>query len=681
MRKLKRKLFMMIVFLCVLLCSSLAFSAEEKEGDSDDVMLEEVVVTADKSPEDLQKTSISVTAISGDHIQDYGLVSADEALKDIPNLVVQGAARGTSIAIRGIGSDLPPGMGESSVSTNFNGVYNFRAEAGTLGYYDLERVEVLRGPQGTLYGRNATAGVVNVVTKDPTELLEGYVSLEHGEYDLMRQEAAVNAPISDNWATRVSFVNIDRAGFLSNGAQDAVGSSGRVKLRYKPGDAFKVVLSSEYTKLGGRGPGFVSQEDYDSGDAYTSTYGENTSQDYKSYKHSANIEFDAGPGVVTFIPAYQWGAGEVWGEMNNNLEKSWDPDNVDQMSAELRYGSKSDASVKWVAGLYYYSLTNTTRGDPEGMRPDTITDETTSYAAFGQVTVPFTESFRGIIGARGAKDEKSYDNPNLVGIPTTGDVDWTKYNWKAGLELDLVEDIMSYLTVATGHRPGGFNTMDDGSTFDPEELISYELGVKSRFLNDRLQVNGDVFYYDYENFQLSDFYFVDPSDVFPTLEITNVEEVTTYGAELEIEALITEQTLLSLAGAYLNSTYQSDFVLHDGPTEVSMKDEPLPHAPEYTVKASLSHKFILSGGSKWTPRVSARWTDDQYVAPLTGENQLQEAHTIVDASLVWDSADGKLSLNFYGRNLTDEATKTAFFAGEYLVGSPRQLGALLTCRF
>jgi iron complex outermembrane receptor protein len=495
-------------------------SAEEKKGESDDFMLEEVVVTADKSAEDLQKTSISVTAISGDHIQDYGLVSADEALKDIPNLVVQGAARGTSIAIRGIGSDLPPGMGESSVSTNFNGVYNFRAEAGTLGYYDLERVEVLRGPQGTLYGRNATAGVVNVVTKDPSELFEGYVSLEHGEHDLMRQEAAVNAPISDNWATRVSFVNIDRTGFLSNGAQDAVGSSGRVKLRYKPGDAFKVVLSSEYTKLGGRGPGFVAKDDFESGNEYTSTYGENTSQDYQSYKHSANIEFDAGPGVVTFIPAYQWGEGEVWGEMGMGLEYSDDPLDVDQMSAELRYGSKSDASVKWVAGLYYYSLKNSTRGDPDGMNPEVTTDETTSYAAFGQVTIPFTESFRGIVGARGAKDEKSYDNPNLAGgpAPVTGETDWTKYNWKAGLELDLSEDIMSYLTVATGHRPGGFNTMDDGSTFEPEELISYELGLKSRFLNDRLQVNGDVFYYDYKDFQLADFYFPAGS-AFPTLEI------------------------------------------------------------------------------------------------------------------------------------------------------------------
>lgn len=678
MRKLKQKLFMMIVFLCVFLGGTLVLNAQEKGGKSDDVMLDEVVVTADKSPEDLQKTSISVTAISGDHIQDYGLVSADEALKEIPNLVVQGAARGSAIAIRGIGSDLPPGMGESSVSTNYNGVYNFRAEAGTLGYYDLERVEVLRGPQGTLYGRNATAGVVNVITKDPSELFEGYVSLEHGQYDLLRQEAAVNAPINDNWATRVSFVNIDRAGFLSNGAQDAVGSSGRVKLRYKPGDTFKAVLSSEYTKLGGRGPGFVAVDDFNSGDAYNSTYSENTSQDYQSYKHSANIEFDAGPGVVTFIPAYQYGEGVVWGEMGMGLEKSLDPEDVKQISAELRYGSRSDASTKWVAGLYYYSLENQISG---GMNPITVTDETTSYAAFGQITVPFTGNFRGIIGARAARDEKRYDNQNLAApTPTTGEVDWTNYNWKAGLELDLQEDIMSYLTVATGHRPGGFNTMDDGSTFEPEELISYELGLKSRFLNDRLQVNGDVFYYDYTNFQLSDFYFPVGS-VFPQLDVTNVEDVNTYGAELEIEALITEQTLLSLSAAYLNSTYQSDFILHDGPVEVNMKDEPLPHAPEYSVKASLMHKFTLSGGSKWTPRVSVRWVDDQYVAPFTGENQLQEAHMIVDASLVYDSPDGKLSLNFYGRNLTDEATKSAYFANEYLVGSPRQCGVVLNYRF
>jgi iron complex outermembrane receptor protein len=681
MQKLKQKLIMMMIFLCVFLCNTIVLYAQEEEGKSDDFMLEEVVVTADKSAEDLQKTSISVTAISGDRIQDFGLVSADEALKEVPNLVVQGAARGSTIAIRGIGSDLPPGMGESSVSTNFNGVYNFRAEAGTLGYFDLERVEVLRGPQGTLYGRNATAGVVNVITKDPSELFEGYVSLEHGEYDLLRMEAAANAPISDNWATRISFVNIDREGFLSNGAQDAVGSAGRVKLRYKPGDDFKAVLSSEYTKLGGRGPGFVAADDFNSGDSYNSTYSENTSQDYESYKHSLNIEFDAGPGVVTFIPAYQHGEGIVWGEMGMGLEKSWDPENVDQMSAELRYGSKSDASVKWVAGLYYYSLNNETRGDPDGPFPAATTDETTSYAAFGQVTYPFTDNFRGIIGARAAMDEKKYDNPNLAPTaPTTGEEDWTKYNWKAGLELDVTEDIMSYLTVATGHRPGGFNTMGGGTIFDPEELISYELGIKSRFLNNRLQINGDVFYYDYSDFQLADFYFPEGS-AFPVLDINNVEDVDTYGAELEIEALITEQTLLTLSAAYLDSTYASDLILHDGPAEKNMNGEQLPHAPELSINASLMHKFILSGGSKWTPRVSMRWTDDQYVAPFTGENQLQEAHTIIDASIVYDSPDGKLSLNLYIRNLTDEATKTGYFANEFLVGSPRQYGAVLNYRF
>ena len=193
--------------------------------------LTDIVVTAAKTENTLQKTGISVTTVDGLKLRETGVSSTDQALRDVPNVVVQGAARGFVVAMRGVGSDLPPGVGESAVSTNFDGIYNFRAESGTLGFYDMNRIEVLRGPQGTLYGRNATGGVVNVISNDPVlGKYEGYGTVDVGNYDQLRVEGAANAPIGENVAARVSFASINRDGYLSNGTNDAVGSGMRAKL-------------------------------------------------------------------------------------------------------------------------------------------------------------------------------------------------------------------------------------------------------------------------------------------------------------------------------------------------------------------------------------------------------------------------------------------------------------------
>jgi iron complex outermembrane recepter protein len=342
-------LVFVVVFVFGFICGEHGMSYAQ-EANTGEFTLEEITVTAEKREANLQDTPLSVTAVTGDLINQIGAFNADEVLKNVPNVVVQRAARGYVVAIRGLGSDLPPGQGDSSVSTNFDGVYNYAAESGTLGYYDLERVEVLRGPQGTLYGRNATAGVVNVISREPSDILEGYGTIEMGNYSLLRMEGAVNVPLNDNFSARTTFVSINRDGFLSNGDDDAVGSSGRIKLRYKPNDNLKVVFSSEYTKLGGHGPG-------GSKDGFIAAYEvENNQISYKSYKFNANVEFTAGPGVFTFIPSYAYQDGTVigWDGRSNSFQKSWDPMDTVTKSAELRYASKSDSEIKWIGGLYYY---------------------------------------------------------------------------------------------------------------------------------------------------------------------------------------------------------------------------------------------------------------------------------------------------------------------------------------
>lgn len=643
--------------------------------------LGEVVVTADKTENTLQRTGIAVTTIEGLKLREMGLVSSEQVLRNVPNVVVQGAARGYVIAIRGLGSDLPPGVGESAVSTNFDGIYNFRAESGTIGFFDMNRVEVLRGPQGTLYGRNATGGVVNVLSNNPVlKKFEGYGTIDIGNYSHLRAEGAINAPLGDKAAARVSFASVNRDGYLSNGSNDAVATGVRAKLRFQPSKKFNLIIAGEFNHLGGKGPGFVNYLDYTSGDKdkiLLSSASPDVSQDYNSTKIWADMTLEAGPGTLTILPAYQVAKGTVVGDRGMGLETSFDPDPAEQISFEARYASKPGSKVGWVGGIYYYGLENNVGGIPV---PDARnTDKTSSTAAFGQVTIPFGDKVRGLAGVRFASDGKSFSNGTIDAEET-----WTAFDWKLGLEGDLAEDALGYITLATGQRPGGFNSFSpETPRFQPESLLSAELGIKSR-IADKVQLNGALFYYDYNDFQVADFFFP-PGSPFPVLDISNRGKVVNSGLEVETKSLLSKNTILGIAFTYLNSEYKESFELHGGPFDppgpVDMQGDRLPHAPKLSFNGSLEHTFILGNAGRLTPNFQIRWIDDQYIAPFPGQPQTQEAYSMLDANLRYSSKNGNWSINAYLRNMTNEVIKIAYFADAVIVGSPRQGGISFTGRF
>lgn len=673
----------------ILSVSFVGFVSQEFEVNSRSISLKmeqgltlsDVIITAEKTENNLQKAGMAVTTIDGVKAREMGLISADQVLRNVPNVVVQGAARGYVIAIRGLGSDLPPGVGESAVSTNFDGIYNFRAESGTIGFYDMNRVEVLRGPQGTLYGRNATGGVVNVISNDPVlKKFEGYGTVDVGNYNHLRFEGAINAPLGDKVAARVSFANVDRDGYLSNGSNDAVATGVRAKLRFSPSRKANIVVSGEFNNLRGKGPGFVNYLDFSSGEKdrlLVSSASPDVSQDYDAIKVWANMDFEIGPGILTILPAYQRGKGIVVGDRGMGPETSFDPDPAEQTSFEARYASKPGSKVSWVGGVYYYGLENTIRGIPF---PDaSTTDKTNSTAAFGQVTVPFSDRVRGLAGVRFASDKKSFDN----GMNSAEET-WTAFDWKLGLEADFNEDVLGYLTVATGQRPGGFNTFTpDATRFQPESLLSTELGIKSRFA-DRVQANVAIFYYDYNDFQVADFFFP-PGSPFPVLDISNRGKVVNSGLELETQTLLSKNTRLGLAFTFLNSEYKESFELHGGPFDppgaVDMQGDRLPHAPKISFNGNLEHTFQLGKAGSLTPSYTLRYIDEQYVAPFPGMPQTQEAYSMMDANLRFNTRNAKWAVNAYIRNLTNEVIKIAYFADAVIVGSPRQAGISVTARF
>lgn len=200
-------------------------------------------------------------------------------------------------------------------------------------------------------------------------------------------------------------------------------------------------------------------------------------------------------------------------------------------------------------------------------------------------------------------------------------------------------------------------------------------------MNNRLQLNGAVFWYDYDNYQVVDVYLDEDNDV--VVNFFNVEQVKNYGAEIEAETLIGDSTLVNIAVSYLHARYDATYLLHEDPFSppYDLDGTQLPHAPDWNIKGSIEHTFFLSGAGTLRPSASIRWSDAQYVAPWPGPNQTQDAYSIVDAYLRYGSPNGKLSLTLWAKNATDEVYKTGGVAHGMIVGEPRMIGATFQIKY
>jgi len=673
--------------------------------------LEEITVTAQKRAENLQKVSMSVSTIKGEDFQNQGATTITDILKDIPNVSTSamGTSGGYTINIRGLGMDLPPGMGESSVSMNFDGANSARTETSLFGYFDVDRVEVLRGPQGTLYGRNSTGGVVNVVsTKPTTDKVKGYGAIEYGNYDKKKTEAALNIPITDTFAARMAFVTTQSDGYTTDDhgyRANQTGLATRLQFGYMPNDEVSLNLIYNYTKTNaGNMFADVSKANWDAGkyDINTAIYpyditvkNRNTMQ-----KISLTAEFPVGPGIVTFIPTYEKAEGTStnvgWGRGPDSDKLLFNEDNRPYNNVtkigEVRYASKSDSEINWTFGLYY--LRSTDPMDPvsraaraaQGRGAADLYSDTD--AAFGQVTIPFTDTLRAIAGARYSKDEKGYsDAINFLYISKSYSFNY--FDYKFGIEKDLGEDIMTYFTLASGHKPGGFDDQT-AAPFDMESNVSGELGIKSRLLDKRLQVNADVFYYQYKGYQVVDMYSVpdstDPRGFRNVVTFFNANAARSQGAELETTALVGDATELNLNLAYLKNEYSEDFFMHPVETEpaVNLKGVTMPHSPEFTVKAGIAHTFSFSDGSTLRPKLSYRWTDEQYLGYLITPKNLGPSYSVVDFTMSYYAAKS-WSLNLYANN----ALNKHYYNGSvnnpsgtfYFPADPRTMGLTLNVKF
>ena len=684
---------------------------------SNSVVDDVIIVSGEKREQNLQDLAAAAEVISGEQIRDEGRSKLDDVLVNATSVIIQGQARGFTASIRGLGLSLPPGVGQAAVSNYYDGVFSERAESASAGFYDVERLEILRGPQSTLYGRNSVGGLFNVIYADP-ELGEfgGYIQGEVGNYSLFRGEGAVNIPVGDTVAVRVSGAAVDRDGFMSNGHDDNVAQSIRGKILFQPNDAFKTVVAAEYTHLGGEGPGAIPLVNF--GINRDTTDPDVGFQDYDNVRIWANLEAEIGPGLLTLLPSYQRLEGELFGAFGGNFVNGFDPRENKQVAFEARYQSKPESPVVWSLGYYFYDSRNERLGisgvcqdmtglflpDPgfsnqpnalgmPGPPPPPGTPclptavavnytpdiyETQSQGVFGQATVPLGDDFRVTGGIRYNWEEfqrtfNPFDGtaaPELiVELPLTEE---DNVDWKAALEYDVTDDNLVYVNVASGYRTGGYNVFDPaGSTYAPEDVISYEIGTKNAFFGGRWLLNASAFYYDYKNYQLVFGDGLPPPIGFITITGQPAE---LFGAEVETAIAVGNDGRLTGSVVFLDSDINDTGIA-------------FPNSPDFQLKGSYAHDFAFAGGVV-TPRIDFRHLTEQFVFPVLATDpppviaeRTQDAFTTADFFVSYAPNNGNWGVTAYVKNMTDAAVKTSSFFGFGQLQPPRTYGATVRVSF
>lgn len=548
--------------LLLALSSTISFAQQARTS----LALEEVVVTATKREQNLQDVSVAVTALTADLIKEAQITSSEDLTFLVPSLNLQKGSnpRQTSFAIRGIGTQSFSSAAEPSVSTMLDGVVMGRSGQSFMQLLDVQRVEVLRGPQGTLFGKNSTAGVVHIITQNPTEEHSGEIMgtvVNDNEY---RAGMTVSGPVTDTLGFRVSATGSTMEGYTKNYFDgDYLNGSDewslRVKFRWLPTDSLEFKWASDYSDRScdcSAAP-LRSLEPYGGNDANVQTIldsiapdipGEENEtvninkrpfSDSDSWGHSLEINSEFGDFILTSITAVRGF------EVNGFVDLDSQPTDVlgfdqfggteqEQFTQELRITSPADAKLSYVGGLFYFDqkVERNFRRQFEivaGLPGIAIADfevDTKNWAAFGEASWNFRDDWRLIVGARYTEDELDYLFARTaegfpVGIPdpvdpTPGSTEEDDLSGKLALQWDYSDAGMTYISYTQGYKGPAFDIAFGTDPVDlprvePETSDSWELGLKTSLFDGQVRLNAALFHSVYKDFQSQAFF--DPDGV------------------------------------------------------------------------------------------------------------------------------------------------------------------------
>lgn len=679
--------------------------------EPDSVTLPTVLIAPEWNAVDAQRAAKTVDTLSGSYLDAAGLHDTIALQYASPGLIFKTNSVLGQPYLRGIGSDIiSPGV-ESSVSTFIDGVYLPRAYDTIVDFFDVERVEVLKGPQGVHMGRNAVGGAISIHTRDPVPYYEGYVDVAGGTYDERRLRAALNVPLAGpGLSLRIAGAAAKRDGYVENvnlgtDVNDEDYRALRAKLRYAPSANLVLLLGAERfsensTRALGSHPdatvgvsGGIQAGGIVPEDPWQITENVHPLIDVDSWRYSLRAQWRLG-GV-------ELRSTSAWLHTDVNIALDLDGTNADY-AGNFPYGHSETFSQeirlapvagdgqpeRWTLGVFFldehaFQALDTRLPLSERRNVPAGDVDTVALGAFAQYRFALGDYWTLRSGLRYSRDDRRLDLVRTVTSPDAVDVTrqrdrrhWDAWTPELGLEYAPDERWFWYGTVARGYKAGGFNTSTIQDPFDPEFLWAYEVGIKSAWPQRALRFNLALFHYDYRDMQLNTPPGDAPPGTFP--RVINAAESTLQGAEAELLWRPRDDLELSLRAAAMSARFD-DFVSVDPnnpDVDPDRSGKRLPHAPRLALNAGVQYLYPFAGGML---RLSGeyRYQSTVYFNIYQDPALRQGGYGLFNAGIGWDSGDERWFVEIYGRNLGDKLYAQTILRNDPLTGTKRFWGAPL----
>ncbi|MBO9695149.1 MAG: TonB-dependent receptor [Sphingopyxis sp.] len=702
-------------YLCVTaaLVASPALAQEQPDAPQDG----DIVVTATRTESLASKTPIALTAIGSEGLRDAGVTNPTALADVVPNLSID-RANGLQITIRGVTSTDGTEKGDPSAAFLLDGVYIARPQAQEVSFFDIERVEVLRGPQGTLFGRNTTAGVVHVISARPTDRFSASFDATYGNYDTIQATAVVNVPVATGFALRGALNYDRRDSYVIQSATSPFGLdpakknlSARLSALIEFGPDISLLVKGDYSSIKGRPTNTVRLTNFfdrpfvaegrphyiSMGSAQRRTRlhndGVESFYDNETWGISAELNWAFGPVDMTYLGSYRELTRHEGGPQDFGGPIAF-PGVFDgeywQNSQELRFAYNDGGPFTGQVGGYYFKEKSgigayilnppfipgaTAYGFPQD---PTISE---SKGVFGQVSYELIPDLKLTGGIRYSHDLKSRVGQTVIVFPApvgvvptqqnTARRTFSKVTWRAGIDYNIGNTLL-YATVSTGYKAGGFNDGCEAGTgtgcvlpadilyYDPETLTAYEGGVKTRFADGAVRLNASIFHYDYKGLQLS---FQSNSCGGPCQITTNAAAAKVDGIELETVLQPHSAHRFDFSISYLNARYKR-FRPH---ATIDYAGVDLDRSPSLTASAGYNFTYEMANGGKIEAGARVRLSDAYYITdfavPLAtnpaqkGPLQFrQPSFHKTDLTLTYTAPEDRFYLQAYAKNLENEIT-------------------------
>jgi iron complex outermembrane receptor protein len=664
---------------CAALFCSTALQIAAADTPTTTDALAEITVTAEKTTESLQKADAAITAIPEIALVDAGVTDLRQAQMIVPSVRFQAEGNTTQVFIRGVGANLDFANVEPNVSFNLAGVYMPR-EATSAAFFDIAQMEVLPGTQGTLYGRSAIGGTINITPMKPSFNNDGQVFLDVGNYAAVHVTETQNLMLSQTVALRAA-IDYDRnSGFEVTGADSKNNISARLSALINPSDQLSMYLWAQGAEKNGWAENLVNkglnpatgkycEECFFYGNVWNDTrtgpYAEGfgtpdkQKSNYNTETIGGQIDYHFDFATLTYMPAYLYLNADplYW----LSAIQSTNTAHFNQLTQELKLTGENGGPFKWLAGVYWYNSRNYgseylfTNLPFSFYQINVDNNVLKGESAYGQVTYSVTDSLRFTVGTRGSSTKHIGGGAEVValgGDPYTFDKTYNHVDWKAGVEYDLTPKMMAYGVIQTGFQEGTYNALPNTATYSnevkPEELKSYTAGLKSRWLDDRLQINNEVYYYDFHNLIIQAYSISEPYNV-----IFNGDKIEIYGDQLDVLAKVLTDDQFSLNLGY---THARNINVID-PAGNNVDGLQPAYAPDFTVLAGYTHNIPV-GSATVHAHINWRYESGWWATYLHNNGTEQLASSKGDASLIYDT-NAAWTAGLWIKNMTNKAVIAA----------------------